>query len=297
MRRTGQGLHTLVGAYVMDAVPAADRAAFERHLNGCAPCRDEVRELRETAAHLAVASSIEPRPELRAATLAAAAWLRQLPPLVSDLQPAGLSGRMRRSDRRPEAADAAWTRWLARPRWLAGASPLARTPRQARTAWPASRIASVPWLARIVAVTALIAVTAAVALGVRLSSMQHQLSAAQQREHAIAAVLGAPDAVTLTAKVTTGGTATVVMSPRAKMLVFTGNGLSALPATKAYELWLMGPAGDRSVGMLRSARHGMFGPMVVGGLHRRDQVGLTIEPVAGSGQPTTRPIVMVGLGG
>jgi anti-sigma-K factor RskA len=243
MRRTGAGLHTLVGAYVMDAVPAADRAAFERHLTRCALCRDEVRELRETTAHLAAATAIEPRPELRAATLAAAARLRQMPPQVLQPQPARFS-----------------------------------------------------WRARIVVVTAVIAVAAAVALGVRLGSMQHQLSAAQQRDHAIAAVLGAPDAITVTEKVTTGGTATVVMSPHAKMLVITCNRLSALPRSKAYELWLMGPAGDRPAGMLSPARHGMTGPMVVGGLQHRDMLGLTIEPAAGSGQPTTEPIVMVGLG-
>ena len=93
--------------------------------------------------------------------------------------------------------------------------------------------------------------------------MQGRLSAAEQRDNAIAAVLGAHDATTLTAQVRTGGTATVVMSHRASALVFIGSGLTRLPASKAYELWLMGPAGPTPAGMLPAGHHGMSGPVVV----------------------------------
>src|SRR5581483_1374348 len=57
----------------------------------------------------------------------------------------------------------------------------------------------------------------------------------------IAEVLTAPDATTLTARVTTGGHATVVMSARDRMLVFTAAGLRTLPASQCYELWLLEP--------------------------------------------------------
>src|SRR5712692_4301411 len=76
-------LHTLAGAYAMDAVAAADRAAFEQHLAGCGPCREEIRGLREATARLATAAAVQPRPELRNQTLRAAARIRQLPPVVS----------------------------------------------------------------------------------------------------------------------------------------------------------------------------------------------------------------------
>jgi hypothetical protein len=128
-----------------------------------------------------------------------------------------------------------------------------------------------------------------------MSSMQHQMSATERRDHAIAAVLGANDAVTLTAHVSTGGTATVVMSHRARALVFTANKLPALPASKAYELWLMGPAGATPAGMLPAARGGMSGPMVVRGLAPGDRLGLTIEPATGARSPSGIPIVLVGL--
>src|ERR1700735_2423059 len=75
-------LHTLVGAYAMDAVSDADRARFEQHLAACEQCREETRGLREATARLAQAAAVQPRAGLRDATLQAAARTRQLPPAV-----------------------------------------------------------------------------------------------------------------------------------------------------------------------------------------------------------------------
>jgi len=73
-------LHLLTGGYAFDALPGAERAAFEKHLARCEPCADEVRGLRETAARLGIATAIEPPREMRARVLAAAPLTRQLPP-------------------------------------------------------------------------------------------------------------------------------------------------------------------------------------------------------------------------
>jgi anti-sigma factor RsiW len=271
MRRRTAALHTLVGAYVMDAVPEPDRVAFERHLGGCPACRDEVRGLREATARLASASAIEPRPELREQTLQAAARLRQSPPLVAAQEPGtGRRARLTRGLKLPARGASAG----ARPFRSGGLNVLA-----------AAAVALVVVFAG-----------AAIGLGLHFGSMQNRLSAAEERDHAIAAVLTAKDAVMHTAPVTTGGTATVVMSHREHSLVFIASKLSALPASRGYELWLMGPSGDRAAGMLPPERGGMSGPMVVSGLRAGDRVGLTIEPAGGSRQPTTAAIVLVGLG-
>ncbi|MFE9192988.1 anti-sigma factor domain-containing protein [Micromonospora sp. NPDC007208] len=72
-------VHTLAGAYVLDAVDDVERAAFERHLAECEPCRVEVAELRETVARLADDTVIEATPPgLRERTLAQAARTPQL---------------------------------------------------------------------------------------------------------------------------------------------------------------------------------------------------------------------------
>ena len=53
-------------------------------------------------------------------------------------------------------------------------------------------------------------------------------------------------------------------------LVFTTAGLPPLPAGRSYELWLMGPRGDRPVGMLPAPRGGMTSPVVATGLATGD---------------------------
>lgn len=57
-------VHSLLGAYVLDALDPAERAAFEGHLKVCGACRDEVAELRPAAAALAD-RPLAPPPELR----------------------------------------------------------------------------------------------------------------------------------------------------------------------------------------------------------------------------------------
>jgi anti-sigma-K factor RskA len=284
MRRRTAALHTLVGAYVMDAVPEPDRAAFERHLVGCPACREEVRGLREAAAQLASASAIEPRPGLREQTLQAAARLRQMPPLVAAAQ-------------EPGAARAAGA---ARPDRAGRLTGLARRLQsQLRRSSAGTGPFRSGWLNVIAAAAIAFAVLfagTAIGLGLHFSSMQHRLSSADERDHAIATVLSAKDAVMLTSAVTTGGTATVVMSHQTRSLVFIARKLPALPASRGYELWLMGPSGDRDAGMLPPEHDGMSGPMVVSGLRAGDRVGLTVEPAGGSRQPTTAPVVLVGLG-
>jgi anti-sigma-K factor RskA len=138
----------------------------------------------------------------------------------------------------------------------------------------------------------------AVAAGVVTYGMQHRLDQAQLHDHAVAAVLSAPDASMMSAPVRTGGTATVVMSHRERALVFSAADLRLLPVAQSYELWLIGPAGSRPAGMVPgSARGGMAGPMVVSGLRAGDSVGLTVEPAGGSPRPTSPPVVLVSLGG
>jgi anti-sigma-K factor RskA len=136
---------------------------------------------------------------------------------------------------------------------------------------------------------------AAIALGMAWGGAQDRLDQAQQHSTAIAAVLNASDATMLTAQISTGGTATVVLSHRDHCLVFTAAGLRVLPAAESYELWLVGPAGPRAAGMLPGARSGPAGPMVVSGLAAGDRVGLTVEPGGGSPRPTSAPILMLDL--
>jgi len=238
-------LHTLTGAYALDAVDGAERDRFEHHLHRCQPCTHEVRGLHETATRLAVAVARQPPPALRERVLTAAAMTRQMPP-VTDV----------------------------------GALPQSRHRRRRR----------VPRLA-VAVVAAGMAVV--IALGITVAVTRRQLDDARAQQQAVAAVLNSPDATILTHRTSLGGTVTVVVSHSERKVIFTAAGLPSLPHSKVYQLWLLGPPGTRSAGLLPLPTGGRTVPQLASGLARGDSVGVTVEPAGGSPQPTTKPIVDV----
>jgi anti-sigma-K factor RskA len=267
----GSEAHTLAGAYAMDAVSPSDRAAFERHLAGCQECAREIASLREATARLATATAVTPPSGLRDRVLAAAAMTRQQPPAEPEPEAHGT--------RRWAAAILASVRGGAK-------ESAARLRLSAGLGWLAGR----DWRVRLAVVAgALLAVAVlgtVVVFGVANGSMRQQLDRAQVSSQQIAAVLTARDAVMRTRPVAGGGTATIVMSHSRRALVFTATGLRALPTSRGYELWLVGPKGDRPVGMLPPGRDGMTGPVIASGLRQGDHLVLTAEPAGGASRPT-----------
>jgi anti-sigma-K factor RskA len=108
MRLFGHDLHSLAGAYALDALDSdAERERFTRHLNRCQSCASEVRGFREVATALAFASSAAAPPAMRTQVLAAAARTRQLPPEVrTHASPQRARARRRNRSRMP------WLPWL-----------------------------------------------------------------------------------------------------------------------------------------------------------------------------------------
>jgi anti-sigma-K factor RskA len=96
-------LHTLSGAYAIDALSAEEAEQFRRHLEECPACRDEVRELRQAAARMGAGEAVMPPSSLKARVLAAADQQPQLPPKVTPIELA----RSRRWTSRIAAAAAA----------------------------------------------------------------------------------------------------------------------------------------------------------------------------------------------
>src|SRR5262245_59797126 len=87
-------IHTLSGAYALDAVDDIERMAFARHLEECPACVQEVAELAETAARLADAATVTPPARLRARVLDEIGRTRQVPPVI--LRPERGAGNARR---------------------------------------------------------------------------------------------------------------------------------------------------------------------------------------------------------
>ena len=85
-------LHNLTGAYAAQALADTERVSFERHLDACPGCAQEVRELAETTARLGAAVATAPPPGLWDRVRAEALATRQVPPVT---RRAGGGGRAR----------------------------------------------------------------------------------------------------------------------------------------------------------------------------------------------------------
>ena len=158
---------------------------------------------------------------------------------------------------------------------------------QPRRARRALFVVAVPAVAGLIAI--------GVTFGLASSTANQRLDQAQQRSSEIAAVLTAKDRTMMGGQVAGGGNATIVMSHAADALVFVARGLPVLPAASCYELWLVGPGGDRPAGMLPQATHGMTGPVIAGDLRQGDHLMLSVEPAQGTQHPTTRMMLDIRL--
>jgi anti-sigma factor RsiW len=73
-------VHSLAGAFALDALPPDETAEFRRHLAECSACQVEVAELQMTATHLGLAVAEQPPPRVREAVLRSVHETRQVPP-------------------------------------------------------------------------------------------------------------------------------------------------------------------------------------------------------------------------
>ncbi|MFD7865137.1 anti-sigma factor [Streptomyces sp. NPDC057682] len=91
MKHHATDAHTLAAAYALGALDDGERRAFDAHLRGCEPCRQEAVEFEATAARLAAAVSQPPPAAAKAQVMAAVDGVRQLPPRVAAPASAGPS--------------------------------------------------------------------------------------------------------------------------------------------------------------------------------------------------------------
>ena len=269
MRFFRQDLHTLTGAYALDALGSASEITkFNRHLSRCQSCASEVAGFREVATAMAFAATADPPPEMRDQVLAAVARTRQLPPEI---------------------------RTHARPRRTRGTAPW--------IPWLSGAVATAA-----IAVAVFFGFTQAhtqnelnqarsqnQALAAAQTRVEAELTQAKEHDQALAQILGAPHVTLLSQRTTKGGVAVVVLDAATRKLVVATSGLPALPAGKVYQLWLIGPVKIVSAGLLPTAQSGVTTPVVATGIVKGDKLGLTVEPAPGSKQPTTTPIIELPL--
>ena len=255
MKLARDEMHVLTGSYALDALAVHETDAFERHLQHCGPCEAEVRGLRETAARLALAKARRPPARLQQRVLAAAYRTRQLPPLPAP-HPAQVRGRWPRSH--PAHV---WERWpRSRPARVRGRRPRSH-PDQVRRRWP-----------RPVPVLAAAAGAAALVLGMTQLATAHR-----------------PDVSVQTARTSAGGAVTLIVTRSDRDALLTAARLPAPPDGRVYQVWVIGPAGARSAGLLSGTG------LALTDVHAGERVGVTVEPAGGTSRPTTAPIVQVSV--
>ncbi len=245
-------MHTLAGAFALDAVNDVERAEFARHLEQCESCAQEVAELRATAARLGAAMAEEPPPEFKDRVLAAMHATRQLPPRTRP----GAHERSRRSARAPRwavvVAAAAAVVGLAAGGVFGG---IALTQQQ------------------------------------ELQSAQSRLDQAKQRYEPVAALLSAPDAKTVHGEAPIGGGVTVIVSKSLNRVMVMDTGLPAQPGGKVYEAWLItGANAPRSAGVIAASDDG--GLVVADGVGPVDKLAVSVEQAGGSPTGTPTDVLM-----
>ncbi|WP_338671951.1 anti-sigma factor [Streptomyces sp. SCSIO 30461] len=85
--KTIEEVHTLTGAYALDALPRDERERVEAHLTRCAPCRGEVAGFTATAGRLAQAVSTPAPRAMRDSVMRGIESVRQMPPRVPATNP------------------------------------------------------------------------------------------------------------------------------------------------------------------------------------------------------------------
>lgn len=294
-------IHELSGAYAVDALDDVERARFERHLAGCAACRDEVESLSVAAAELSVTETAPPA-SLRAGVLSGIKLVRQLPPLTEEAGRVGTTTTTIGSPDRgadldadlPDARDPSESPSDAASPSVPAAplgdpsgddtdtggtvTPLSRGSRRSR----ATQGGRSPWRGLVAAGAAAVLVIGGFSIWRSVDTDKAPQSASQQ-------VLEAPDATKSVHDFPNGGSATVVRSASLGKAVLVGTDLPSPGAGKTYQLWLQSKDSTyTSAGLVPGDGNQVV--VLSGDAATAAGAGITIEPAGGSKQPTMQPL-------
>ena len=253
------------GAYSLDALDGAERAAFERRLAESEDLRAEVAGFTDTAALLAATTSeVAPPARLKASIFAQLDSVPQLPA-------------------EPAATHSA-------------------VPESARVAQPVTELAPVSSMSDHVAtgrrragrrpfVMSLAAVAAAVALfGGGIVAGNFLLGGSQSVSQAdqLAALVGSEDVQRSTVALPDGSTASLFASAELEQSAVVLSDSPDLPSDSTYQAWFVRDGEATSAAVMDPKSGEMF--MLLDDYQDGDVVALTVEPVGGSKHPTTDPI-------
>ncbi|MEU4388027.1 anti-sigma factor [Promicromonospora sp. NPDC023805] len=264
-RSTRADVWDLLPGYALDALDDSDRRAVEHLLESDADARRSLDEYRDVVAAFAVEA--EPPAALRASVLELVQSTPQLPaatvsavPEVAD-DPAVPLGASPFDDAVPEAGDGVVVDLASRRRRR--------------------------WGAAVAAVAAAAAIAVPTTIAVQVTAERDRL---REQSQVVAEMLADPDAAILRAAVEGGGQASVLVAD--DDMFFRAADLPDLADDRAYQLWVVAEDGSVSSAGVLSVRDGESTTLVQGS----EGIGMavTVEPEAGSEQPTSDPVVVLG---
>ena len=141
------------------------------------------------------------------------------------------------------------------------------------------------WRSRVFQVAAAIAVVVLVGVALR-----------PQAPSPTDLIVDAADARTLSVTGDPLGSAQLIWSDAQNGAVFVGQDLAPIDSDQAYALWLIDDAGPTPAGLFRPDAAGRATVLLTGDAGTGSTVGVTIEPSAGSAQPTGEIILLETLG-
>ncbi|MEW2418706.1 anti-sigma factor [Streptomyces sp. NPDC046866] len=290
---TGNGCHDAAGAYVLDALPDAERRGFEAHLAECPMCSGEVAGLSGVAARLGQAVAADPPAGVRSRVLAEIATTAQEP------QGSGEPYESRQPHEESAAPAAPPAPAAVAP--PAGPSAPARPPPAGRTvpqvAVPAAPVVRVR-RRLMVALAALAA--AVVALGGVAAWQHHEAATAQasllladRQAAGVADVMAAPDVQISTQQLPGEGMGTVAVSRDRNAAALFASELAPLPSGKAYQVWFSDAGHYRPAGLISGSGDQQL--RLRGPLATATAVCVTVEPAGGTRRPTTPVMAVIGV--
>jgi hypothetical protein len=316
--------HANLAAYLLDSLPEDERAAFAAHFATCAVCQEEAATLAPIVGSLPGLLVLDPSTDLQASEIAplpadlapspdlrdrilAAARGESTPPAAAAGQPVDVvseAAEAERADGQTGAQQAAVEptpiSTVRRPpgRILPGAS--ARPTSFSMQAW--QTVSRVSWATRLAALFAIIAVGAiiwALALQGRINDLEDENNGL---EDIIAGIEGSSATVASLAPAGEGpadssGELFFALSAQEGWIVVEG--MNPLPADQAYQLWYIkdGDPAPKPGPTIIVDENGIGVAQVAPDAPTYNRVAVTVEPRAGSQEPTTDPVLAGNLSG
>lgn len=136
----------------------------------------------------------------------------------------------------------------------------------------------------------------AVAAGAVVTYYHGEMTELEQHQARVNEVMAAPDMRMVETHGDDGAMARAVVSPSMGEAVLVVDRMAPAPREHTYELWVIDDEGATPAGMFDVDDRGRVTQLLAGDFADARAIGVTVEPMGGSPQPTSDPVMVLELG-